>query len=42
MAKEKLQWFPITLLAKGLEETVEYGKANKVVIDWSKVEEIKD
>jgi len=42
MAKEKLQWFPITLLNKGLEETVEYGKANKVIIDWSKVEEIKD
>ncbi|MFA5187877.1 MAG: GDP-mannose 4,6-dehydratase [Patescibacteria group bacterium] len=42
LAREKLQWFPITLLEKGLEETVEYSKANKVIIDWSKVEEIKD
>lgn len=41
LAKEKLQWFPVTLLDRGLAETVEYGKANKVVIDWSKVEEIK-
>ena len=42
MAKEKLQWFPITLLDKGLEVTGEYAKANKVIIDWSKVEELKD
>jgi UDP-glucuronate decarboxylase len=42
MAKEKLQWFPVTLLEKGLAETVEYTKANKVIIDWSKVEEIRD
>ncbi len=41
MAKEKLLWFPVTLLQKGLEETVEYAKANKVIIDWSKIEEIK-
>jgi UDP-glucuronate decarboxylase len=42
LAKEKLLWFPITLLDKGLAETIEYSKANKVIIDWSKVGEIKD
>jgi len=42
LAKEKLLWFPITLLDKGLVETIEYSKANKVIIDWSKVGKIKD
>ena len=42
MAREKLQWFPITLIDKGLAEIILYSKANKVVIDWNKIEEIKD
>jgi len=42
MAREKIQWFPIMTLDKGLETTVEYGKAHKVMINWEEVEEIKD
>jgi len=41
-AKEKLQWFPIVTFDKGLEETVEYGKAHRVLIDWNKVDQVKD
>lgn len=42
LAKEKLEWFPIMTLDKGLEDTIEYAKAHKVMIDWNKVEEVKD
>jgi UDP-glucuronate decarboxylase len=42
LAKEKIQWFPIVTLDKGLESTVEYGKAHKVMINWDEVEELKD
>lgn len=42
LAKEKLQWFPITTLPKGLEETVLYGKAHRVMIDWNNLETIHD
>jgi len=42
LAKEKLQWFPVISLDKGLADTVEYGKAHKVLIDWNQVEKIKD
>lgn len=41
-AKEKLLWFPIVTLEKGLEETVEYGKAHRVMIDWNSVERVHD
>ena len=42
LAKEKLQWFPIMTLAQGLEETVLYGKAHRVMIDWNNVEKVYD
>ncbi|MBN1326220.1 GDP-mannose 4,6-dehydratase [Candidatus Falkowbacteria bacterium] len=42
LAKEKLEWFPIMTLDKGLEDTIEYAKAHKVMIDWNQVEEVKD
>jgi UDP-glucuronate decarboxylase len=40
LAKEKLQWFPIMTIGQGLEETVLYGKAHRVMIDWNNVEKI--
>ncbi|OGY42593.1 MAG: hypothetical protein A2Y82_01770 [Candidatus Buchananbacteria bacterium RBG_13_36_9] len=42
LAKNKLEWFPIVTLDKGLEITTEYGKAHKVLIDWNKVDQVKD
>ncbi len=42
LIKEKLEWFPIVTLDKGLEGTIEYAKAHKVMVDWNQVEEIKD
>jgi UDP-glucuronate decarboxylase len=42
LAKERLQWLPIVTLKEGLVETVEFGKAHKVLIDWNNVEPIKD
>jgi len=42
LAKEKLEWFPIMTLDKGLEDTIEYAKAHKVMIDWNQVGEIND
>jgi UDP-glucuronate decarboxylase len=42
LAREKLQWFPIVTLEQGLEETVLYGKAHKVMIDWNNVSKISD
>jgi UDP-glucuronate decarboxylase len=42
LAKEKLEWFPIVTLDKGLEDTIEYAKAHKVLVDWNHVEEVKD
>lgn len=41
-AKERLQWFPIMTLEKGLDETIMYGKAHKVMVDWNNVKKIKD
>lgn len=40
LAKDKLQWFPITTLQHGLEETILYGKAHRVMIDWNHVDKI--
>lgn len=42
LAREKLQWFPIMTIDKGLEETVLYGKAHRVMIDWNNVEKVYD
>ncbi|MCX6740472.1 MAG: GDP-mannose 4,6-dehydratase [Candidatus Parcubacteria bacterium] len=42
LAKDKLQWFPIVTLEQGLEETVLYGKAHSVMIDWNNVQSIQD
>jgi UDP-glucuronate decarboxylase len=42
LAKEKLLWFPIVTLEQGLEETVLYGKAHRVMIDWNNVEKVFD
>jgi nucleoside-diphosphate-sugar epimerase len=42
MAKEKLEWFPVIILDKGLEETIEYARAHKVLIDWNRVEKVED
>jgi UDP-glucuronate decarboxylase len=42
LAKERLEWFPVVTLEKGLEATVEYGKANKVMINWNEISQIKD
>jgi len=42
LIKERLEWFPIVTLDKGLEEIVEYGKAQKVMINWEQVRDIKD
>jgi len=42
LAKEKLEWFPIMTLDKGLEDTIEYAKAHKVMVNWNQVEEVKD
>jgi len=42
LAKEKLQWFPIVTLEQGLEETVLYGKAHRVMIDWNNIEKVYD
>ncbi len=41
-AKERIEWFPIVTLNKGLELTVEYAKANKVMINWDEVKDISD
>ncbi len=41
-AKEHLEWFPIVTLNTGLELVVEYAKANKVMINWNEIEDIKD
>lgn len=42
LAKEKIEWFPIVTLEKGLEATIEYTKAHKVMVNWASVEEVKD
>lgn len=42
LAKDKIQWFPIVTLDKGLESVVEYSKAHKVMINWDQVEDVKD
>jgi nucleoside-diphosphate-sugar epimerase len=42
LAKDKLQWFPIMTLDQGLEETVLYGKAHRVMIDWNNVAKVND
>ncbi|MCX6743016.1 MAG: GDP-mannose 4,6-dehydratase [Candidatus Parcubacteria bacterium] len=42
LAKEKLLWFPIMTLEKGLEETVLYGKAHRVMINWNNIQTVKD
>ncbi len=41
-AKDRLLWFPIMTLQKGLEETVLYGKAHRVMVNWNNVGNIKD
>ncbi|MCX6744226.1 MAG: GDP-mannose 4,6-dehydratase [Candidatus Parcubacteria bacterium] len=41
-AKERLQWFPIMTLKKGLEETVLYGKAHRVMVNWNNTQIVKD
>ncbi|HDQ23211.1 MAG TPA: NAD-dependent epimerase/dehydratase family protein [Candidatus Uhrbacteria bacterium] len=40
-AKEKIEWFPIVTLDKGLELTIEYAKAHKVMINWNGVEAVR-
>ena len=42
LAREKLQWFPIMTLEQGLEETVLYGKAHRVMIDWNNAGKVND
>jgi len=42
LIKERLEWFPIVTMDKGLEEIVEYGKAQKVMINWDEVRQVKD
>ncbi|MFC1598731.1 GDP-mannose 4,6-dehydratase [Patescibacteria group bacterium] len=42
LIKERLEWFPIVTLDKGLEEIVEYGKAKKVMINWAEVKPVKE
>ncbi|MBD3360096.1 MAG: NAD-dependent epimerase/dehydratase family protein [Candidatus Buchananbacteria bacterium] len=42
LAKQKIEWFPIVTLEKGLEITIEYAKANKVMINWASVKNVKD
>lgn len=32
LAKEKLGWFPVVLLKEGLQRTIDYTKANKILI----------
>lgn len=41
-AKNKIEWFPVTTLNKGLESIVEYSKAHKVLINWDEIEPIVD
>jgi len=36
LAKNKLEWFPVITLENGLDLTIEYAQANKVVVDWQK------
>jgi UDP-glucuronate decarboxylase len=36
LAKDKLSWIPVTTLEKGLEKTIEYAKAHKVLIGIQK------
>ena len=40
--KEKIEWFPIMTLNKGLEETIEYAKAHKVMINWDEIQDIQE
>lgn len=42
LIKEKLEWFPVVTLETGLETTVEYSKAHKVMINWAEVKDIND
>ncbi len=42
LIKERLEWFPIVTLDKGLEGTIQYAKAHKVLINWDKVEDIRE
>ena len=42
LANQRLEWFPIMTLDKGLESTIEYAKAHKVIINWSEVDNVKD
>lgn len=35
-AKEKLDWFPVITLESGLEKTLEYIQAQKIVVNWGK------
>jgi len=41
-AKEKIDWFPVVTLDNGLEKTIEYTQAHKILVNWEKVQVIKE
>lgn len=42
LAKRKIEWFPVVTLDKGLEATVVYSKAHKVMVNWDEIREIRE
>lgn len=40
--KKEVDWFPVMTLDKGLQKTIEYTQAHKILINWANVERIKD
>lgn len=41
-AKEKIDWFPVVTLDNGLDKTIEYTQAHKILVNWEKVQVIKE
>ncbi len=39
-AKSEIDWFPVVILDKGLEKTIEYTQAHKILVNWSQIEKI--
>jgi len=41
-AKREIDWFPLFTLEKGLEKTIEYTQAHKILVNWADVKELED
>jgi UDP-glucuronate decarboxylase len=39
--KNEIDWFPVVTLEKGLQKTIEYTQAHKILVNWSQVQRIK-